>query len=487
MNNFLQKNDSSFLQIANNAPVMIWISDITKDCIWFNQPWLDFTGRTQEQEYGNGWADGVHPDDLQKCLAIYTSHFDKKEKFKMEYRLKNANGEYRWLLDNGAPFFEDGVFKGYIGSCIDITDQIDSEVKVKQILETVYDGFWDWHIKEDYEYMSPRFWEMLGVNPKTKNHHPSEWQKLMHPEDLDKTLKLFGEHVASRGLVPFDLESRFTHQEGHQVWILCRGKIIEWSKSGEPLRMVGTHTDITELKNTQILLYQSSKLAELGEISAGIAHEINNPLTVIMNRAQSLLKNFDQNSFDQERVAKGLEQIHSTSIRISKIINGLKSLSRDANNDPMSIFNLLSVVEESILLCHDKLSHAEVNLIRKFDQEHEVFMSGRSTQILQVLVNLLSNAVDAIENLKEKWIELKIQKTESAIVITVTDCGLGISNNVLFKIFNPFFSTKESGKGTGLGLSLSKKMIEDHKGELYYDQNSKHTCFVVKLPIQNKN
>lgn len=107
--------------MADTAPVMIWISGTDKLCYFFNQGWLTFTGRTMEQEYGNGWAEGVHPDDLDRCLGIYVNFFDARKEFKMEYRLKRHDGAYRWLLDNGVPrYTANGEFAGYIGSCTDI-------------------------------------------------------------------------------------------------------------------------------------------------------------------------------------------------------------------------------------------------------------------------------------------------------------------------------------------------------------------------------
>ncbi|MEI6305512.1 MAG: ATP-binding protein [Deltaproteobacteria bacterium] len=119
----LKESEERFRNLANSAPVLIWIADTDKLCTWFNNVWLDFTGRTMEQELGNGWAEGVHPDDLDRCLETYVTAFDKRQPFAMEYRLRRADGQYRWLLDIGTPIYAQDLFKGYIGSCTDITDR----------------------------------------------------------------------------------------------------------------------------------------------------------------------------------------------------------------------------------------------------------------------------------------------------------------------------------------------------------------------------
>src|SRR5262245_1306306 len=120
----LRESEERFRLVANTAPVMIWMSGADKLCTYFNRPWLEFTGRSLDAEMGNGWTDGVHPEDLRQCLDIYTNGFDQRKSFQMEYRLRRYDGEYRWLLDSGVPRFNsDGSFAGYIGSAIDITER----------------------------------------------------------------------------------------------------------------------------------------------------------------------------------------------------------------------------------------------------------------------------------------------------------------------------------------------------------------------------
>ncbi len=119
--------DHEFRELADFAPVMIWRSGPDKLCDWFNKPWLEYTGRDMAAEVGNGWATGVHPDDLERCLETYVDAFDARKPFSMEYRLRRYDGQYRWLLDNGAPFHRGGAFAGYWGSCVDVSNHRDAE------------------------------------------------------------------------------------------------------------------------------------------------------------------------------------------------------------------------------------------------------------------------------------------------------------------------------------------------------------------------
>ena len=129
----IRESNERFRMMADSAPVMIWMSGPDKLCTYFNKTWLEFTGRPMERELGNGWAEGVHPDDFQRCLEVYVAAFDARQEFKMEYRLRRFDGEYRWILDNGTPrYLSAGDFVGYIGSCIDITDRKQSEEALRQ-------------------------------------------------------------------------------------------------------------------------------------------------------------------------------------------------------------------------------------------------------------------------------------------------------------------------------------------------------------------
>jgi len=125
-----------YRQLVEQAPILIWRANLSMGCDYFNDRWLKFTGRTLEQEFGNGWAEGVHPEDFERCLAIYQEAFSKREIFEMEYRLRRNDGAYRWIFDRGVPFSnDDGSFGGYIGSCIDITERVEAQAALRKTQE----------------------------------------------------------------------------------------------------------------------------------------------------------------------------------------------------------------------------------------------------------------------------------------------------------------------------------------------------------------
>ncbi|HOF08629.1 MAG TPA: PAS domain-containing protein [Opitutaceae bacterium] len=131
---------SEYAILVEQAPIMIWRAALSMGCDYFNDVWLAFTGRTLAQEIGNGWTEGVHPDDFARCLAIYTDHFQRRSTFEMEYRLQRHDGAYRWIFDRGTPYFdESGVFLGFIGSCIDVTERVEAQAALKEAKEREID------------------------------------------------------------------------------------------------------------------------------------------------------------------------------------------------------------------------------------------------------------------------------------------------------------------------------------------------------------
>lgn len=239
--------------------------------------------------------------------------------------------------------------------------------------------------------------------------------------------------------------------------------------------------DITEKKNAIKKLLESSKMSSLGEMAGGIAHEINNPLAIIHGKASAMRRRFTRGLIDVEKSNEDLNKIEATVERISKIIKGLRSFSRNVEQDPMEKIKLQQVIDDTLELCKERFRNHNIDL--KVNCPEDIIISCRPAQISQVIMNLLNNAHDAIEKFPQKWVSLDVKNSGSRIEISVTDSGTGISSEIVDKMMQPFFTTKEVGKGTGLGLSISKGIVEDHQGLLRYDSTSKNTRFVIELPI----
>lgn len=186
----LRESDALFHTMADNAPVLLWMSDTDALCIFFNQVWLDFTGRAMEQEIGSGWVEGVHPEDLGQCLSTYMSAFDQRQKFEMEYRLRCADGGYRWIYDKGIPrFLPDGSFAGYIGSAIDITGRKRIEEQMQYCLA----------VEEAVAYASSLFISPGGA-------------------DLNEVLKVLGQAVYADEAYTFDLRDNGSRMANTHYW-----------------------------------------------------------------------------------------------------------------------------------------------------------------------------------------------------------------------------------------------------------------------------
>lgn len=235
--------------------------------------------------------------------------------------------------------------------------------------------------------------------------------------------------------------------------------------------------DITALKLAQAQAVQAGKMATLGEMASGVAHEINNPLAVIGGRAALLKKRLSGDTDEAKKFVLDIEKIEMQVQRITKIVNGLRAFSRSSAKDPKMPNSLKKIVEDSIELVVERYLKNNVQIeVVPFD---EIQIDCRHIEITQVLVNLLNNSFDAVSNLDEKWIRIEVLSEAKKVTLIVTDSGFGIAPEVVEKIMNPFFTTKEIGKGTGLGLSISKGIIEDHGGTLEYNPKFDRTQFLI--------
>jgi C4-dicarboxylate-specific signal transduction histidine kinase len=237
-----------------------------------------------------------------------------------------------------------------------------------------------------------------------------------------------------------------------------------------------------ELELERAKSLESAKMVTLGEMAGGIAHEINNPLSIMLFTIERIKQGIETMDVDKEIISHNLRKLTLTSNRIAKIVRGLRFFSRDGENDPFQKCQLNLIIEDTVELLRGKCKDNGVQL-RLHEDQYQVELECRAVQISQVILNTISNSVDAVQNLPHRWIDITVQKKEAKLQIRITDSGNGIPTALLDKIFNPFFTTKRVGEGTGLGLSISFGIIKSHSGLFYVEPETSHTQFVIELPI----
>lgn len=227
-------------------------------------------------------------------------------------------------------------------------------------------------------------------------------------------------------------------------------------------------------------LLGQSKYSELGMMSAGIAHEINNPLAVIQARTTQLLRIY-RNPDKQKELADGLQQILYTSERINRTIQGVREFVHQDEQGPMTEVTLKDLFDDVLAFCGQRMKNHGVNL--RFYGVDSFTVVGNKIQLEQIVLNLLNNSFDAIEFLPDKWIEVSCHPKGNNVQIFFKDSGRGIPTEIATRMMEPFFSTKDIGKGTGLGLALARGIAEKHRGSLQYLKDCSHTTFVLEVPM----
>lgn len=237
-----------------------------------------------------------------------------------------------------------------------------------------------------------------------------------------------------------------------------------------------------ELEISKIQLINSSKMASLGEMASGMAHEINNPLAIIQGKVKVISMMLEDLQINHPSVFTEIHKIKLTTDRIDKIVKGLRNFSRASYNDPFEPVSVQKLLDETLDLCSEKFKAHGITL--HIHDVPDVNIMCRPSQISQVFINLLNNSNDAIEDLKEKWIDIDFKVENGKVCIFFTDSGPGIPEDIANRIMEPFFTTKEVRKGTGLGLSIAKSIIETHHGSLWLDHSHPHTRFVIEFLTQ---
>lgn len=268
---------------------------------------------------------------------------------------------------------------------------------------------------------------------------------------------------------------------------LCVTNIFD--ENGKTIGFLGIAEDITEQKQMENMLdaqraqvIAASKLSSLGELAAGIAHEINNPLAVILGKSSQLKRSIARNEYDIHRVEQEIIKIEKMSQRISKTIKGMKLFSRNGEFDSFEFKGLLNIVDDTYNICSEKFKDNLIEVNITVDPSVDILC--RPTQISQVILNIINNAYDAMAEVSDKRILISTFEDIESLKIKIQDTGSGVPSSITDKIMEPFYTTKVNGKGTGIGLSISKKIVEEHGGRLYLDRNEKLTTFVLEFPIK---
>src|SRR6059058_582363 len=483
----LRESEERFRTVADSAPVLIWMSGPDKLCTFFNKGWLDFTGRTMEQELGNGWTEGVHADDLDHCLEVYGNSFNARQPFTMEYRLRRNDGEYRWLLDNGTPrFASDGTFLGYIGSCIGITERKLAEEKFRLVLDAAPNamimvdsaGVISFANAPATTVFGYSLSELIGrqietLIPERFRDRHAGYRKGFHSEPSSRAMgagrDLFGRRKDG---------SEFPVEVG-----------LNPIHTTEGLSVLASVIDITARKQAELEhqrqnmeLARVNRVAVMGELAASLAHEVNNPIGAIVTNASAGQRLLAAGKIGAEELTELLADIVADGRRAGEVIHGIRNMVRKGEArrylTPIgdTIRQLLRIVRAEAL-------GRNVTVTTEVDSDAGQVW-GDPVQLLQVFLNLAMNAFEAMTALPSNALCLVIRADRNEngdVLVRVRDSGPGFPSGLAEQLFEPFFSTK--AEGTGMGLAISRSIIEAHGGTLSGENcDDGGACFMVRLP-----
>ena len=494
----LVRSRDHYLRLFEHFPAPVWRAGLDGKCNYLNQTWLDFTGRTLEQELGDGWTEGVYPEDRERCLSTYLDAFVRQQPFEMEYRLRHRDGSYHWLIDYGRPFYDlDQVFAGFIGSCHDISDQKrtleqlqESEERFRQLFERSDDAI------ILFEKKNCSIIGLNGVAEKLFGFSRDELLAAGFPPFIgDDYRPEFTDLVGSlkqSGGIQVD-KVAMSKRNGTSLWISVRGKLITLSRHKV---VYCSFRDITkrirleeEAKAAQAKLIQADKMASLGVLVSGIAHEINNPNNAIMFNSELLAKawqsvlpildeyerengDFKVGDFQFSESREILPQLFSGMVdgseRIRNIVARLKNFARQDKRTPLDRVDVNQVVLDAIAI----LNHEIKKQCDNFNVAAEVTLPpalGNAQQIEQVVINLVMNALWALPDRKRAIrISTALAGDGDQIALTVADEGEGMTAEVLGRLTEPFFTTRSGSGGTGLGLTISTSILKENQGTISF-------------------
>src|SRR5881398_622274 len=483
----LLESEARFRAMADTAPVMIWLSGPNKLCIFFNKGWLDFTGRKLEQELGNGWAEGVHREDFDRCHDIYANSFDAHQPFTMEYRLRRSDGEYRWVLDSGTPrFAPNGAFLGYIGSCIDITERKSSEEQFRLVLDAAPNamimvdsaGVISFANAPAATVFGYPLSELIGCHVETliperfRDRHGG-YRKGFHSQPSSRAMgagrDLFGRRKDG---------SEFPVEVG-----------LNPIRTAQGLFVLASVIDITARKQAElehqrqnIELARVGRVAVMGELAASLAHEVNNPIGAIVANASAGERLLAAGKIGTEEMAELLADIVADGRRAGEIVQGVRNMVRKTK-PRRSLVQINDTIDDLLRIVRADALRREVTVAAEVDSDTGQVW-GDPVQILQVLLNLAINSFEAMTAVPSDARRLAIHAGcdgNGDILISMRDSGPGFPSGMVEQLFEAFFSTK--AEGTGMGLAIARSIINAHGGTLSGENcDDGGACFTVHLP-----
>lgn len=475
----------------------LWDWNVQTNSVYFSPRWKAMIGYEDHEIANNfeAWRTLVHPDDLARAQATIDAYFHGQDKeYRLEHRLRCKDGSYRWILAQGACVRDNsGKPMRMTGWHIEIHDhKVAAEVMLesRNFLDSILDNLpvalFCKDVTKGYAFtlwnsMAER---MLGLN-KSAIIGKTDYD-FFPKEQADNFRRKDADVMANDEIV--DIPEEPIAGANGDLW-LHTIKVPVRGDDGKPRYLLGISENITARKEQeriiaeqQLKIISSAKMASLGEMAAGVAHEINNPLAIIIGKVTHLLNRLDRKDLDELTLRHSLERVKATSDRIAKTVRGLRLFSRSGDRDPYLAVGMPEIVDDALELCRERFKNHDISLT--INPIPKIALECRGVQICQVILNLLNNAHDAVLGTPEAWVEVSVHTTDQEAQIVIRDSGKGIPGDVVPKMMLPFFSTKEVGQGTGLGLSISKGIVEDHGGKLQYDASTGHTRFSVTLPLR---
>ena len=504
----LRLRESYFSAIIENQPGLLWLKDRNSRFLVVNTQFAKSCGfKDPELLVGKSDLD-VWPEELaNKYIADDLAILKSGKPLMVEEPILDK-GEIKWFETFKTPVFDyQGIAIGTTGYARDITERKraeeavrESEERFRMAMDATKDGLWDWDISSGNVYYSPGYWLMLGYDVDTRPQSVEAWTELIYPEDKEAVLAANNDCIENRSET-FLIEYRMRANDGNWKWIQGRGKAVKRGKKGHALRMIGTHINITErkqieklilvmnedlerkvqlrtqeLQETQKQVLHAEKLSAIGQLSASIAHEFNNPLQGILSVLNGLKKRAILEDEDKELLVGAISEGN----RIKDLIRSLQDFhrptsSRKASMDVHRSLDLILLLNKSDFKAR-RIS-VECDYAEGLPQIHAV-----PDQIKQVFLNLLTNAADACPSGGK--ITVSTSQKDDKVAVMIKDTGIGIKPSDMEQIFRPFFTTKPEVKGTGLGLSTSYGIVKNHHGEIQVESKpGEGTTFTVLLPI----